>query len=45
LAGNVIEGPAIIEESNSTTLIHPGMAGKVDSYGAILITIPDTMEL
>lgn len=45
LAGNVIEGPAIIEESNATTLIHPGMAGKVDSYGAILITIPDTMEL
>ncbi|HSB06398.1 MAG TPA: hydantoinase/oxoprolinase family protein [Thermodesulfobacteriota bacterium] len=45
LAGNVIEGPAIMEESNSTTLIHPGMAGKVDSYGAILIAIPDTMEL
>jgi N-methylhydantoinase A len=44
LAGNVIEGPAIIEESNSTTLIHPGMAGKVDSYGAILVTIPDAIE-
>jgi N-methylhydantoinase A len=43
LAGNVIEGPAIIEESNSTTLIHPGMAGKTDSYGAILITIPDAI--
>ncbi len=28
LAGNVIEGPAIVEESNATTLIHPGMAGK-----------------
>jgi N-methylhydantoinase A len=44
LAGNVIEGPAIIEESNATTFIHPGMAGKVDSYGAILITIPDAIE-
>lgn len=44
LAGNVIDGPAIIEESNSTTLIHPGTAGKVDSYGAILITIPDSTE-
>ena len=41
LAGNVIGGPAIVEESNSTTLLHPGMAGKVDSYGAILITIPE----
>jgi N-methylhydantoinase A len=44
LAGNVIEGPAIVEESNATTLIHPGMAGKVDPFGAILITIPDTIE-
>jgi N-methylhydantoinase A len=44
LAGNVIEGPAVVEESNATTLIHPGMAGKVDSYGAILITIPGATE-
>jgi N-methylhydantoinase A len=42
LAGNVMEGPAIIEESNATTLIHPGMVGKVDRYGAILIHIPDS---
>ncbi len=45
LAENVIEGPAVVEESNATTLIHPGMAGKVDSYGAILITIPDGTNL
>ncbi len=44
LAGNVIEGPAIVEESNATTLIYPGMAGKVDPYGAILITIPSAKE-
>jgi N-methylhydantoinase A len=44
LAGNEIEGPAIIEESNATTLIHPGMVGKVDSYGAILITLPDWVK-
>jgi N-methylhydantoinase A/oxoprolinase/acetone carboxylase beta subunit len=44
LAGNAIEGPAIIEESNSTTLIHPGMKGEVDSYGAILITLPHSGE-
>ena len=41
LAGNVVEGPAIIEESSSTTLIHPGMTAKVDPYGSILITIPE----
>ncbi len=41
LAGNVIEGPAVIEESNATTLIHPGMAATVGSHGAILITISD----
>ena len=44
LAGNVIEGPAIVEESNATTLIYPGMGGKVDPYGAILITIPSATE-
>jgi N-methylhydantoinase A len=44
LAGNVIEGPAIVEESNATTLIYPGMVGKVDPYGAILITIPSAKE-
>ena len=44
LSGNVIEGPAIVEESNATTLIYPEMAGKVDSYGAILITIPSAKE-
>jgi N-methylhydantoinase A len=38
LAGNVIEGPAIIEEPNATTLIHPGMVGEVNAYGSILIT-------
>ncbi len=37
LAGNLIEGPAIVEESNSTTIIHPEMVGRVDPYGAISI--------
>jgi len=41
LAGNVVEGPAIIEESSSTTLVHPGMTAKVDPYGSILIAIPE----
>jgi len=34
---DVIEGPAITEEADSTTLIHPGYYGMVEQYGSILI--------
>ena len=36
-AGDVVTGPAIVIEMDSTTLIHAGHAGTVDSFGAILI--------
>jgi N-methylhydantoinase A len=36
-AGNVVTGPAIITEMDSTTLILPGNAGTVDKLGTILI--------
>jgi N-methylhydantoinase A len=36
-AHNVIEGPAIVTEMDSTTLILPGHFGKVDGFGNILI--------
>ena len=36
-AGGVIEGPAIVEEMDSTTLIHPGFRAEVDRYGNLLI--------
>ncbi|MFP4090865.1 MAG: hydantoinase/oxoprolinase family protein [Cyclobacteriaceae bacterium] len=35
--GNVISGPAIVSEMDSTTVILPGYAGEVDKYGNILI--------
>ena len=35
--GNKIEGPAIIEQHDSTTVIHPGQAAVVDEYRNILI--------
>jgi N-methylhydantoinase A len=38
--GNRIEGPAVVEEMGSTTMLHPGDRGRVDSYGNILIQIP-----
>jgi len=37
LAHNVIEGPAIVTEMDSTTLILPGHFGEVDAFGNILI--------
>lgn len=38
-AGNVIEGPAIIEQFDSTTIVPPGMSARVDSTGNLLINI------
>ncbi len=37
-SGNVVKGPAIVLEMDSTTLILPGHVGKVDDWGNILIT-------
>ena len=37
-AGMEIPGPAIVEEYDSTTVIHPGYYAAVDQYGTLLIT-------
>jgi N-methylhydantoinase A len=34
---NVVEGPAIVEQDDTTTVIEPGYRGTVDRYGNILI--------
>jgi len=36
-AGNIIVGPAIVTQLDSTTLILPGHAGEIDDLGNILI--------
>ncbi len=36
-AGNIVKGPAIVQEMDSTTLILPDHAGTVDDFGNILI--------
>lgn len=41
LAGDVIKGPAVITEMDSTTLVLVGHVGKVDDFGNILITPED----
>ena len=37
LAGNTINGPAIIIEMDSTALVHSGCVAKVDVYGNLII--------
>jgi N-methylhydantoinase A len=39
LAGNRIEGPAVIDEHASTTLIEPGDFAIVDGYGNLVISV------
>ncbi|MGI9335544.1 MAG: hydantoinase/oxoprolinase family protein [Gammaproteobacteria bacterium] len=36
-AGNLVTGPAVIQQTDTTTLIHPGHAGSVDEYLNVLI--------
>jgi N-methylhydantoinase A len=36
-AGSVVPGPAIIEEFDSTTVVHPGYAAQVDSFGNLIV--------
>jgi N-methylhydantoinase A len=36
--GDVVPGPAIIEEFGSTVPVHPGFAATVDAYGNLLLT-------
>lgn len=36
-AGNRIEGPAVIDQMDATTVIPPGFAGRVDGFGNLVI--------
>ena len=37
-AGCVVEGPAVVEEIDSTTVIHPGYQAQVDTFGNLILT-------
>jgi N-methylhydantoinase A/oxoprolinase/acetone carboxylase beta subunit len=39
-AGNVIHGPAIIEQMDATTVLPPDLTGRVDEYGNLVIAMP-----
>lgn len=38
-SGGEIEGPAIVEQADSTTVIHPGQRARVDELGNLLIAV------
>jgi len=38
-AGNVVRGPAVIEEATATTVVEQGQTCKVDPYGNLIISI------
>jgi N-methylhydantoinase A len=40
-AGDVVDGPAVLEEFSSTVPLHPGFRAVVDRSGNLLITRPD----
>jgi N-methylhydantoinase A len=37
LRGNVIDGPAIIEEPDASTLVHPGWTATVDEHANLVL--------
>ena len=38
-AGSTFAGPAIVEQLDSTTVIHPGQRAEVDALGNLLIHV------
>ena len=38
-SGSGFEGPAIVEQTDSTTVIHPGQRARIDELGNLLVAI------
>ena len=38
-AGNLIDGPAVIEQYDATTIVYPGWTASVDKFGNIVLSI------
>ena len=36
-AGDTFEGPAIVEQDDTTTLVTPGWCGRVDPHGNLVL--------
>lgn len=37
-AGNTLEGPAIVEQYDSTTVVNPGWHGRMDEWGSLVLS-------
>ncbi len=43
-AGNLIPGPAVIEEVTATTVVEPNQACRVDAYGTLIIALDEEAQ-
>ena len=43
-AGTVIEGPALLEQSDATVFIDPGLEGRIDAFGNLVIAPPESRK-
>lgn len=43
-ANNVVRGPAVIEQSDSTTVVPPAAVARVDTYGSLVITFAEACD-
>ena len=41
LAGDVLPGPAIVEQIDSTTVIPPGASARIDEIGNLVLTVQE----
>jgi N-methylhydantoinase A len=39
LSGNVVAGPALVEEATATTTVEAGQTCRVDDYGTLIISV------
>ena len=39
LAGNVIQGPAVLEEISATTVLYPADVARVDAHGSLIVEV------
>jgi N-methylhydantoinase A/oxoprolinase/acetone carboxylase beta subunit len=40
-SGDAIEGPAIVEQADSTTVLQPGDVARVDAHGNLVVAVAD----
>jgi N-methylhydantoinase A len=36
-SGNIIQGPALVEDMATTTVVHPAQRAEIDEYGNLLL--------